>query len=143
VKAYAIAAAAIACTPAMASPIEFPAPPGVTWDNPQSWEGGRPKWSDIPDFAFECENGDTITVSHRRGSVTFEKSGSEYKIDGSNAVYQNVPDRFGNQQEAIFITLIEGGPSTHPTWELADGQGSMWFFSEAQRPRQILKCLPK
>jgi hypothetical protein len=143
--AVATSAALAVASPALAEPIEFPAPPGVTFDNPQSWGNGRPKWSDILDFAFDCENGDEITVSHQRGLVTFEKSGSEYKIDGTDAHYQNVPDRFGNQQEAIVIGLIEGGPSTHPTWELAgDGPGGgPWYFSEQQGTRQMLKCLPR
>jgi hypothetical protein len=148
VKAYALAAPAAAAialaSPAMADPIAFPAPPGVTFDNPQSWGNGRPKWSDIPDFAFDCENGDTLTVSHQSGRVTFG-NGSEYRIDGSDAMYQNVPDRFGNQQEAIVIGRVLGGTDQHPTWMLAgEGPGSgPWYFSEQRGARQMLKCLPR
>jgi hypothetical protein len=139
--AAALVALAIAA-PAMAE--EFPAPPNVTFNNPLSWGNGRPQWSEIPDFAIDCENGDAITVSHQRGWVAFEKSGSEYKIDGTDAHYQNVPDRFGNQQMVMDIDLIEGGPSTHPTWTLSDTYGGgMWYFSAQQRPGQVLKCLPR
>jgi hypothetical protein len=136
----AAALVALAASPAISEPIAFPAPSNIRIDNAQTWENDRPKWSEIPDFGFDCENGDSITVSHQRGRVTFEKSGSEYKIDGSNASYQNVPDRFGNQQIVGAVGLIEGGPSTHPTWMLSGEYGSTWYFSKRGKS---LKCLPR
>ena len=140
----ALASALVAATPSMSATIE-------PIHNPTS---SKVDWHNIPDIAFDCEDGTKLRVSHANNAlfINEERVGG---ISQTGAMYTQVlaRDKFGNDslKTVVFLQEIKG-PAGALTgwkpWELADASGEtmaplssmgMWYFFKGQ---QITKCLP-